>query len=74
MVVVAASELLNFNLFFKNKTNGLAIKHNISEIHRYTITVCISYKKYKTRPIIKIVAKALKIPFEIVFDVTMFNI
>lgn len=32
------------------------------------------YKKYKTIPIIKIVAKALKIPFEIVFDVIMFKI
>ncbi|RYJ41081.1 hypothetical protein NU08_0518 [Flavobacterium anhuiense] len=34
IVVVAAKELLNFNLFFKNKTIGFAIKHNISEMHK----------------------------------------
>jgi len=69
MAVVAANELLNFNLFFKNCTNGFAIRHNIREIHRYTITVCISYKKYKIAAITSIVVKALKIPFEIILDV-----
>ncbi|BDU27180.1 hypothetical protein FLGSB24_39240 [Flavobacterium sp. GSB-24] len=39
IVVVAAKELLNFNLFFKNKTNGFEIKHNSNEMHKYTITV-----------------------------------
>lgn len=34
IVVVAANELLNFSLFFKNCTNGFAIKHNIREIHK----------------------------------------
>lgn len=33
------------------------------------ITVCISYKKYKTEQMIKTVVKALKIPFEIILDV-----
>jgi hypothetical protein len=71
IVVVAASELPNFNLFFKNNTNGFAMRHNISEIHKYTITVCISYRKYKTAAIINMVANALKIPFDIIFDVIM---
>jgi hypothetical protein len=73
IVVAAAKELPNFNLFFKNNTKGFAIRHNISEMHKYTITVCIWYKKYKTAATINMVASALKIPFDIIFDVIMLD-
>ena len=40
-VNITAKVFLNFNLFFKNVTNGLAIKVKISDITKYMRIVCI---------------------------------
>jgi hypothetical protein len=68
-VVETASVFENLNRFLKNSTIGLAIIDKIIATIRYTITLCIWYKKYSVIVIKARKPMALKIPFAITFDV-----
>ena len=67
--VIAARELLNFNLVFRNKIKGFKMIVIIKDIDKYINIGFIRKKKYKMSEKIIIFFNAFKIPYVITFEI-----
>jgi hypothetical protein len=67
--VIAARELLNFNLVFRNKIKGFKMIVIIKDIDKYINIGLIRKKKYKMSEKIIIFFNAFKIPYVITFEI-----
>jgi len=66
---MAARELLNFNLVFRNKIKGFKMIVIIKDIDKYINIGLIRKKKYKMSEKIIIFFNAFKIPYVITFEI-----